>query len=222
MNMLRHPSKPELLAYAEGLLAGQGISAATARHIAACASCAQEVAAIRKSFEFTQAAGDLDPSDDLTRTILIAARRERQAPKRMHGRAWFLTVKGFAYVACVALVASVYFQFALGDRTTEPGPAMQTVAQERPMAALPSPEELRKATEEIRALAAAVGVRPGAPDTVREWRQTRAVLALNADLSAARAALDRNPGCERASRVITTNLRRQAQALKSLYVERCL
>ena len=222
MNMLRHPSKPELLAYAEGLIAGQGISTATARHIAACPVCAREVAAIRNSFEFTQAAGNLDPSDDLTRTILIAARRERQAPKRMHGRTWFMTFKGLAYVASIALVSAVYFQFALGDRSTQPGPAMQAVAQDRPMAALPSPEELRKATEEIRALAAAVGVRPGAPDSVREWRQTRTVLALNADLSAARAALDRNPGCERASLLITTNLRRQALALKSLYVERCL
>ena len=38
--MLGHPSKPELLAYAEGLVDGRGISAATARHITSCPVCA--------------------------------------------------------------------------------------------------------------------------------------------------------------------------------------
>ena len=37
--MLGHPSKPELLAYAEGLVDGRGISAATARHITSCPVC---------------------------------------------------------------------------------------------------------------------------------------------------------------------------------------
>jgi hypothetical protein len=76
---------------------------------------------------------------------------------------------------------------------------------------------------EIHTLAAAVGSRPSVPRNLREWQQTRAVLALDADLAAARAALQRNPGCERASRVVNSNIQRQAQALKTLYyVERSL
>jgi hypothetical protein len=45
------------------------------------------------------------------------------------------------------------------------------------------------------------------------------VLALHADRTAALAALKRNPGCARASRLVTANLEREAQALRTLYVE---
>jgi hypothetical protein len=220
--MLRHPSRLELLGYAEGLVDGRGISAAIARHIAGCKLCAGEVAAIRSSIEFTASANALEPSEELTTNILVAARGVRQAPRRARGRTVLVTFKSLMFAASVALCAAGYFRLVLGDA---PGSSERGVApgtQERLVAALPSPDDVHKAIEEIQTLAAAVGSRTGAPQSLREWQQARAVLALNADLSAARAALERNPGCERATRVISTNIQRQAQALKSLYVERSL
>lgn len=220
--LLGHPSKLELLAYAEGLVDGHGISTATARHVATCKDCAKEVADIRSSIEFTASADELSPSDDLTSQILVAARTERHVQRRARGKTPLIMLKGFAYAAGIVALSTFYFSYALGGAPAS-SPEMRVSAAPRTVSTGPSPEEIRKATTEIHTLAAAVGSRPSAPRNLREWQQTRAVLALDADLAAARAALQRNPGCERANRIINSNIQRQAQALKTLYyVERSL
>jgi hypothetical protein len=220
--MLGHPSKLELLAYAEGLVDGHGISTATARHVTTCKECAREVSAIRSSIEFTASANELSPSEDLTTQILVAARTERSTQRRAHGRTPLIMLKGLTYAAGIVALCTVYFSYALGDSLAARTEVRPT-APARTTAGGPTPEELRKATAEIQTLAAAVGSRTDSPRNLREWQQTRAVLALDADLSAARQALLRNPGCERANRVFNANIPRQAQALKTLYyVERSL
>ena len=220
--MLGHPSKLELLAYAEGLVDGHGISTATARHVATCKDCAKEVADIRSSIEFAASADELHASDELTSQILVAARTERHIQRRARGRTPLIMLKGLAYAAGIIAFSTFYFSYALGDAPAASHEVMVSPSQ-RTVSTGPSPEEIRKATTEIQTLAAAVGSRPQAPRNLREWQQTRAVLALDADLAAARAALQRNPGCERASRLINSNIQRQAQALKTLYyVERSL
>ena len=60
------------------------------------------------------------------------------------------------------------------------------------------------------------------PPTLNELEHRRTASAISADIEAARAALARNPGCDRARRVVESNLQRQAQALKAVYVERSL
>jgi anti-sigma factor RsiW len=220
--LLGHPSKLELLAYAEGLVDGHGISTATARHIATCKDCAKEVADIRMSIEFAASADELSPTDELTSQIMVAARTERGVQRRAHGRTPLIMLKGMAYAAGIVMLSTFYFSYALGDAPAS-SHEIRVAAAPRPVASGPSPEEIRKATVEIHTLAAAVGSRPSVPRNLREWQQTRAVLALDADLAAARAALQRNPGCERANRVVNSNIQRQAQALKTLYyVERSL
>ncbi|MCC6699018.1 MAG: hypothetical protein IT365_25570 [Candidatus Hydrogenedentes bacterium] len=220
--MLGHPSKLELLAYAEGLVDGHGISTATARHVTTCKECAKEVAGIRASIEFTASANELSPSEDLAKQILVAARTERSTQRRARGRTPLIILKGFTYAAGIVGLCTVYFSYALGDGASA-RTEMRASVPVRTTASGPTPEEIRKATSEIQTLAAAVGSRTEAPRNLREWQQTRAVLALDADLSAARQALLRNPGCERANRVFRANIPRQAQALKTLYyVERSL
>jgi hypothetical protein len=220
--MFGHPSKLELLAYAEGLVDGHGISTATARHVATCKDCAKEVADIRSSIEFTASADELHPSDELTSQILVAARSERRDQRRAHGRTPLIMLKGFAYAAGIIAFSTFYFSYALGNAPVS-SRDLSVATSPRTVSTGPSEEEIRKATAEIYTLAAAVGSRPQAPRNLREWQQTRAVLALNADLAAARAALERNPGSERASRIIDANIQRQARALKTLYyVERSL
>ena len=103
--MLGHPSKPELLAYAEGLVDRRSISAATARHMSSCPVCTREVAAIRSSIEFAASANTLNPSEDSVSRILIAARSERKATRRARGGTPALVFKGLAYAAGVAMSA---------------------------------------------------------------------------------------------------------------------
>lgn len=218
--MLGHPSRPELLAYAEGLVDGRGISTATARHVASCPVCAREVSAIRSSIEFTASARQLDPAEDSISRILIAARSERQATRRARGRTPMLVLKGLAYAAGVAVVSAVVFQVALRDPSANA--ISLSAGASRAVTTAESAEELRRAAEQIETLTAAVGSRSDAPRSYRVWQQAREVLALDAELSAARAALEQNPASERASRIVSTNIKRQADALKNLYVERSL
>jgi hypothetical protein len=70
----------------------------------------------------------------------------------------------------------------------------------------------------VRTLSNAVQ-RPGlAPLSPEIQEQRRAVNALGADLAAAQEALNRNPGCERASAVMNASLEQQAETLRDLYV----
>ncbi|MDZ4860300.1 MAG: hypothetical protein SGI88_15085 [Candidatus Hydrogenedentes bacterium] len=218
--MLGHPSKPELLAYAEGLVDGRGISTTTARHVTTCPVCSREVAEIRGSIEFTASAHQLDPGEDSMSRILIAARSERKATRRARGGAPTLVLKGLAYVAGVAIVSAVVFQAGLGS--PQASGISLSAGSARAGSSGESVDELRRATEQIETLTAAVGARPDAPRSYRVWQQAREVLALDAELTAARAALQQNPASERASKVMNSNLKRQADALKTLYMERSL
>ena len=218
--MLGHPSKPELLAYAEGLVDGRGISTATARHITGCPVCAREVAAIRGSIEFTASAKQLDPAEDSISRILVAARCERKATRRAKGGTPTLILKGLAYAAGVIIVSAVVFQASLHRTAANGATRAETAA--RTLASNVSAEEMRQAASQIQTLTAAVGSRPDAPHGDRVIQQAREVLALDAELAAARAALRSNPASERASQVVSSNLKRQAKALKTLYVERNL
>lgn len=218
--MLGHPSKPELLAYAEGLVDGRGISAATARHISTCPVCAREVAAIRASIEFAASANTLDPSEDSVSRILIAARTERKTSRRARGGTRTLIVKGVAFAAGVALVSAVVFKTGLGHAGGVNTYRATTVG--RTVATNGSADELRRAAAQIETLTAAVGSREDTRPSYRVWQQVREVLALDAELTAARSALKLNPASERANRIIYSNLKRQANALKSLYMERSL
>jgi len=218
--MLGHPSKPELLAYAEGLVDRRSISAATARHMSSCPVCTREVAAIRSSIEFAASANTLNPSEDSVSRILIAARSERKATRRARGGTPALVFKGLAYAAGVALVSAAVFQAGLGKSGVD---GLSHVASaSRAITSNVSTEDLQRTTAQIKTFTAAVGSRTKALPSYRLWHQAREVLALDAELSAARAALQLNPASERANRIINSNLKRQATALKSLYMERSL
>ena len=86
----------------------------------------------------------------------------------------------------------------------------------------PSPEDIRKANAEIETFATALRERPSGQLSVREWTQRRAALALSVEYAEALAALERNPGCLRASTLAESNVQRRAATLRSLYVEQSL
>ena len=230
---MRHPGKYELLAYAESLTDDcSSISVRIAGHVARCPRCQAEVEGARTSLSVLRLSPDVDPSDDSTLRLLKAAREERrrfQQQQAARSTAWTV-LKGLGYAAGILVVSALCFGVALGSSGQGIAPAAarisvhntgvmarQDVEQDQP-----SPEALRKTTAEIQALVAAVNAPSKNPPSALELERRRAVSALNKDLEAARSALARNPGCERALRVMDSNLQRQAQALRTLYAERSL
>ena len=221
---MRHPGKYELLAYAESLTDDcSSISVRIAGHVARCPRCQAEVEGARTSLSVLRLSPDVDPSDDSTLRLLKAAREERrrfQQQQAARSTAWTV-LKGLGYAAGILVVSALCFGVALGSRSqviaTSSVLARQDAGKDQP-----SPEALRKTTAEIQALVAAVSSPSKNPPSALEIERWRAVSALNTDLEAARSALARNPGCERALRVMDSNLQRQAQALRALYAERSL
>lgn len=224
LKMPRHPSKPELLAYVESLVDSRSpVSARTASHVSVCRSCQMAVRAIRASLEFAHQAPALEPSKELTTQILLAAQSARTAARTpVSWRKRFLVAaKGVGFAAGLVLISSVYFGLALREAPRDLKPAVTSAKSSLAMVT-PSIEAMRKASSEVRALVEAVSVPLDKPQGLREREYRRQVQLRDADISRAVEALQQNPGCARAGYLLSSNLQRQAEILRKLYVERSL
>ena len=220
--VLGHPSRSQLVTYAENLVdGGAPVSRAIAAHVAACPQCSQELAAIRASLEFTSSADDLAPSLELTGQILTNARTLRNHRRQRRGIPVISIFKAAAFAAGVIAVAAASFGFALSrDGLTTSGTALpENGALPRTAAALTttSEKDLERVASEVRMLSDAVRPANLQDRSPEEIKHLRAVQSMDADIAAARAALERNPGCERASSIVNANLKRQAATLRDLY-----
>lgn len=217
----RHPTRQQLVNYAETMVDRRApVSAVMASHLASCPACAAEVRSMRASLEFAAKANALEPSNDLTAQILMKARYARDAKAPRRRSAFWMACRGTVFAAGMAAVAVVVFAVALG--TPEPTPQVETALQQV-SEVIPSPETIRHAAAEVKALAPAVRTASTTkPQSPREMEHLRAVNAMDADIAAAQAALQRNPGCARASHIVNANIQRQAETLRHLYVERTL
>jgi hypothetical protein len=227
-----HPKKHELLLYAESLVDKRtAISARLAGHVASCPSCMTEVHRMRTSFACVAAVSGLEPSSQLTSQILLAAHEQRQAlqqgraPKPLLVRA----SKALAYAACIAVVSALCFGAALGGATPwasasahRDSAALQLASGQTGDSTLLSPDAILKAAADIQSLLVAISHPGHKPQSLIEQEHLRAVHALTDDLETAKAALQRNPGSARANDVVDTYVKRQAQTLRTLYIERSL
>lgn len=217
--MRHHRAKYDLLAYAEALADGcVPVSAATARHVAECSVCRTELEAIKRSLETARRLPLRDSSPDLTARILQAAtleRRQQMEGRRERRRAIVSGLRGFAAAAGLVLAAALFFPSALGKPAAEPS-TLAPVAENRPDAGSSS-EDLRRAADAMATLARAVGPQPSEHANLWEVESRRDVIAREGDLRAGLSALERNPGCERANRLVYASVPRQAEALKTLY-----
>lgn len=219
----RHPTRYQLVAFAENMLDRRApVSAAMASHIASCPACAAEIQAIRTCLEFTASAPGLEPSSDLTGQILLSAQHERRIHQTQQHKGWTpvtRALQGIVYTAALAAIAVVVFGAALG-RNANGNAAMAPLPQMAENA--PSPESIKKKAEEVETLSAAVRSVMDKSLSPLERRKMLAVNAMDADIAAAMSALERNPGCARATHIVNANLQRQAETLRNLYVERKL
>lgn len=217
----RHPTRQQLVAYAECLVDGRtAIPVPIAGHVQRCPQCTREVRLMRASLEFTASAPGLEPSNDLTAQILMGAKQERHTRRPRRLAVLWMGVKGLGFTAGMAAVAIVVFGAVLGDPGA--GTADVAVATAETPAEEPSPEELGRAVSQVRKLAAAVRRPASNSADPREWERRRALNAMDADITAALDALERNPGCVRASHIVHANVERQARTLRDLYADRSL
>lgn len=223
--MRRHPARRALVAYAEALVDRRSpVSAAMASHLAQCNSCSSEVNSIRASLEFATSAKPLEPSIDLTAQIIIDANRERikEKPFTKQVSTLRLAYRGFAYASALIIITTFYFGAALQQTYTTPETTFAEIPAQIRADSAPSIEAVHKIIGEIRTLSAAVQFALGEQQTPLEQEQRRAVDAIDEDIAAALAALERNPGSLQANHTILASLQRQAETLRALYVERTL
>ncbi len=184
----------------------------------------KEVEAIRASLEFVAQAPEVEASEELTAGILLSAQTARRAAdaRRQRRDAAATLVKSLASAAGIVVVASLYFGAAL-DTSGDGVPTPQAVSPAKWVAdSGPSLEAIRKTVTDLQTLAAAVNAPSNKPATLWEREHRRAVHVLDGDIAAALAALERNPGCTRAANLVNANLERQADTLRTLYIERSL
>ena len=221
-----HPNKQQLLAYAESLVGNASpICGATAVHVGRCAKCKAELEAIRATLCVTHAALDLEPSREFTANIVLAARHERQAIDRRWARfaAAGTFARGLAFASSIAAVAGLVYTLDLTKAAPRGEIAPQAQAATPPVHTEMYPyqaPQLPSHAEEV--LTAAIMSPKWQPQTHREKQQLRKVQVMGDDMSAAQAALARNPYSLRATQVVNTAREQRVQEMKSLYVERSL
>lgn len=215
-----HPSRADLLEYAEQLELNSGIASTAIRaHIAECGVCAFEVERARATVSIMQHAAAIEPSREWRAQILLSARQVRgvnEAKARQRAPIAFnlktaLAAASLILIAAVAFATLQHVETSLGVATAKSGPQQ---------AAVFSLDVLRQASPEERLLIPAVA--DVAPETPWEVSQHRAVRTLDAEIDEALEALESNPACVRAATLVSTNRERLGETLKVLYVERNL
>ncbi len=213
--MERHPTRLELLGYAESLIGGRPISAHLGAHVARCPACAAEVDAMRATLRVAAAGSPIEPSREFTAQVLLAAKQERTHRQRHRSRVRSLlrVSRGLGYAAALVVLSAVWFGAASEERA-----AVEVRGSVRPLAVLtPSPEDLQ-ADAQVKSFAAALGASESEEVNPRELQLRYMALLLDENLQAARAALARNPTSVEAKSVVASHLKRQKEILKALYV----
>lgn len=218
--MRRHPTRRDLFRYAESLSDNRAtVSAKLASHVTSCPVCAVEAGKIRASLECAASAAGIEPTFDFTQHILEAARRERAtlATRPSQVRSIAPVFRALGYAAALLLIGAFCFHAATDSSAVNPespGTAsLATVSASAPRTIV------QPAAGQIESLVTALSHPSGAPQTLAHREHRRSAHALTHDLAAAQAALERNPGCSRATLVIDATLERQAESLRNLYIE---
>ena len=215
-----HPSELVLMDYAEGLENSQAkLNAQTAGHVVTCSDCTEKVEAMRSTLSCSKDAGMLEPSKELTASILLAS---KYTHRKVHQSVTlFEKVKQFsmstALVAVTLIMAYGVFT-KLEPQSNAINPSSNPAVQ---MQASPIPIELLKKKEPgEESLYTAVMVREPAPRSQWEQSQRQAVVTYDNDIDEALAALEANPALARAQKMVQVNRERKMRTLKEVYLLR--
>ena len=224
--VLTHPTRRQLVAFAESLVDRRAsVSALMASHVASCSGCAREVKRIRASLEIAALSPTPEPSRELTPRIIAQARNARRRQQASVRASSGITTL-FKYTASVSgIIVLAWFSFSAaldGTPVTAPLASVYATTSGMEETTAPTPGVLQQQTAVVRALSTAVSHQRDALLSPVDTGRRRMIEALDSDLSAALAALERNPGCVRANQVVHMSLERQLEGLRSLYLDRTL
>lgn len=217
-----HPSKHDLLNYAEGLADHtETVDAEIASHLGTCGYCRADVAQSVRVFRLTRRTVSIEPSRESHARLLLAARNEQRIVRERSAWRALYSVRGLAYAMAGVLLVAVTLGTARDTREQNPLDVMSDTT--RPMnAGLLSFEHLRHASQEEEVLGTAILSSGRTPSTEWERQQIREAGALDSDIAEALIALRNNPACIRAGQLVQENRNRLKITLTALYVERNL
>lgn len=221
-----HPDNQALLGYAESLVDSQALlNTEVFSHIQTCESCMAKVQEIRKSLVVVNEVDDIEPTGDLTASIMMAAKQSPRTTTKL--RSWARTG---------ALAASALFiaTFGLGyinqqQPAVQPTPTQETATLQKielEAEAAKTIEEMTKRYEPVaqstpveKLVAPAVKASSVYPMTEQEREQMRALEVYGEDIDMARQALERNPGLVRAYDTIVTTQEVRDDTYLKVYME---
>lgn len=218
--MHRHDKQHELFDLAEALTDGKPLDAAALRALSEDPAKRGELAAVRFTLKMAQAAAPLEVRPEATSRILADARRVRAEQARL-GKRRLYRARGLLATACVALFAAGgWLSFGYGlEQSRSQLPSVSPLGAEREVVlAGPHPDVLRKASAFADALDRETGDEPS-PMASREWR---VAMSYRSNLTAALAALERNPGSKRARSLARTSSERLVETQRRIYEKRPL
>ncbi|HNZ47557.1 MAG TPA: hypothetical protein PLZ53_03435 [Candidatus Hydrogenedentes bacterium] len=222
--ILRHPSSIQLMEYAESLVDNDApVCALIASHVSRCPECAAEVRAIRHTLKVSTLSQIPEAENSLVQAILLQARKEAAADSAKTERnRWFPVLRGAACFAGIILLGMLSFSAALHEGSKAPSIALQ--AEARP---IPAPENGWNPVRPfhgsvVQALAASVAGSGDGLSRSADAGYRRMVDFLDQDLDAATAALQRNPGCVRATQILDAEAKKRLEGLRTLFIDRTL
>jgi len=224
--LLKHPTRTQLITYAEALVDGRGpIFSGIARHLTQCPQCSAEVEAICSSLRFLNATPKIDPPKELTLEILKRAREQKKKmqqntlPVKKHSRV--------LVVSCVSIWLMVgYILFGISynpslfDNTTSKMNVPVLMASPKIQVPVENKQE-KDVWHEIELLGSALS--PVFRNNTGYFsRQLRSVSIIDRELESAQTALRKNPNCPRANEILQKGVRQKAELLRQIYLERVL
>jgi hypothetical protein len=212
-----HASDLLLMGYAEGLENRRSkLNAQTAGHVLTCPQCAEKVEAMRSTLSYSKDAGMLEPSKELTASILLASKHTHRKVHRPVNRVEKIkrfSMSSALVVMTLIMAYGIFTQLEPKSHAINPAstPAVQMYATPIPL------EMLKKKEPGEESLYTAVMVREPAPQSQWEQSQRQAVVTYDNDIDEALAALEANPALARAQRMVQVNRERKMHTLKEVY-----
>lgn len=211
----KHPEKSALLEYAEGLIDSRArLDTEVASHVSQCHACQNRVDTIRAGLVVVSRVDAIDPSIDLTASILMAAKRAKAQPtaERQRSRIGRLAFSSGLTVAAILIWGVLQSSTVERVDSSNAGEAIVQQAD-----ALPMLNSIPSKVEQVLTEAIMGSHRSPKDDWARS--QYRALNAYDDDIAEAELALANNPGLSRASNLIASVRARKSHTLRKVYIE---
>ncbi|HOL18985.1 MAG TPA: hypothetical protein PLT82_07510 [Candidatus Hydrogenedens sp.] len=224
--ILKHPTRTQLITYAEVLVDGKGpIFSGIARHLSQCPQCKAEVDAICASLKFFDSAREVEPPKELTLEILKRAKEQRKqieiipTPSRRNSPI-FISICVLIWLILGYYLFVEHYPTINAVSTPE---NINTFAKITTQVTKPTREKdvTRDLKHEIEVLGSALSPLLQNAQGYSIY-PLKSVSVIDQELESAQVALRKNPGCPRANEILQKAMKEKAELLKQIYLDRML